>query len=96
MSDMDIINSIADEPARPPEFVSLETIINEIPNQSINNPGTFYLYLHHNKKWLTDEEVKTVEKVINKLKIERTSVNNKNIQYLERHKPTLQNEVIKE
>ena len=46
MADMDIINSLADEPVRPPEFVSLETIINEIPNMGVKNPTTFCLYLY--------------------------------------------------
>ena len=64
---MDIINSLADEPIRPPEFVPLETIINEIPNMGVKNPTTFCLYLYYNKEFLTDVEKEKVEMVIIKL-----------------------------
>ena len=83
---MDIINSLADEPVRPPEFTSLETIIAEIPYMSVSNPATFYLYLHYNEKYLSEEEKAQVEKVIYKLKSERDAITDKNIEYLERHK----------
>tara|TARA_R110000824_G_scaffold334647_2_gene521225 strand:+ start:696 stop:989 length:294 start_codon:yes stop_codon:yes gene_type:complete len=97
MTSMDIINSLADEPIRPPEFVSLETIITEIPNMSVSNPTTFYLYLYYNDKYLTDEEKSQLEKVIYKLKVERDAVAIKNIDYLDRWKTQpIQNEVIKE
>ena len=86
MTDMDIINSLADEPVRPPEFTSLETIIAEIPYMSVSNPATFYLYLHYNEKYLSEEEKAQVEKVIYKLKSERDAITDKNIEYLERHK----------
>ena len=92
---MDIINSLADEPIRPPEFVSLETIITEIPNMSVSNPTAFYLYLYYNDKFLSDEEKSQIEKVINKLKVQRDAATQKNIEYLERWKThTSQNEVI--
>ena len=92
---MDIINSLADEPIRPPEFVTLETIITEIPNMSVSNPTAFYLYLYYNDKFLSDEEKSQVEKVIHKLKTERDAITKKNIDYLERWKThTSQNEVI--
>lgn len=92
---MDIINSLADEPIRPPEFVSLETIITEIPNMSVSNPTAFYLYLYYNDKFLSDEEKSQIEKVIHKLKVQRDAVTQKNIEYLERWKThTSQNEVI--
>ncbi len=95
MADMDIINSLADEPIRPPEFVSLETIITEIPNMSVSNPTAFYLYLYYNDKFLSDEEKSQIEKVINKLKVQRDAATQKNIEYLERWKThTSQNEVI--
>lgn len=95
MADMDIINSLADEPIRPPEFVSLETIITEIPNMSVSNPTAFYLYLYYNDKFLSDEEKSQIEKVIHKLKVQRDAVTQKNIEYLERWKThTSQNEVI--
>ncbi len=95
MADMDIINSLADEPIRPPEFVSLETIITEIPNMSVSNPTAFYLYLYYNDKFLSDDEKSQIEKVINKLKVQRDAATQKNIEYLERWKThTSQNEVI--
>jgi len=95
MTDMDIINSLADEPIRPPEFVSLETIITEIPNMSVSNPTAFYLYLYYNDKFLSDEEKSQIEKVIHKLKVQRDAATQKNIEYLERWKThTSQNEVI--
>lgn len=97
MASMDIINSLADEPIRPPEFVSLETIINEVPCMSVSNPTAFYLYLYYNDKFLTDEEKNQVNKVINKLKTERDAATKKNIEYLDRWKThPIQNEVIKE
>jgi len=86
MASMDIINSLADEPIRPPEFVSLETIISEIPNMSVSNPTTFYLYLYYNDKYLTADEKSKLEIVINKLKVERDAHTIKNIDYLERWK----------
>tara|TARA_R110002020_G_C15975611_1_gene747961 strand:- start:329 stop:616 length:288 start_codon:yes stop_codon:yes gene_type:complete len=94
MTDMDIINNIADEPIRPPEFVSLERIINEIPYMSITNPTAFYLYLHYNDAYLTDEEKAQTERAIYKLKCERDAVSNKNIEYLERWKKPNENQVI--
>lgn len=97
MASMDIINSLADEPIRPPEFVSLETIINEVPCMSVSNPTAFYLYLYYNDKFLTDEEKSQVNKVIHKLKTERDAATQKNIEYLDRWKThPIQNEVIKE
>tara|TARA_Y100000004_G_C8885228_1_gene399415 strand:+ start:39 stop:332 length:294 start_codon:yes stop_codon:yes gene_type:complete len=97
MADMDIINSLADEPIRPPEFVKLETIINEVPCMSVNNPTAFYLYLYYNDKFLTDEEKSQVNKIIHKLKTERDAATQKNIDYLDRWKThPIQNEVIKE
>jgi len=92
MADMNIINSLANEPIRPPEFVSLEAIINEIPNMSESNPAAFYLYLYYNDKLLTDEEKNQIEKVIHKLKTQRDAVTTKNIEYLERWKS--KNEVV--
>lgn len=83
---MDIINSIADEPIRPPEFVSLERIISEVPHMDVKSPATYALYLHYNSGFLTEEEVFQVERVINKLKTERDAVTDRNIQYMERHK----------
>ncbi len=97
MTDIDIINSLADEPIRPPEFTSLDTIINEIPYMSVSNPATFYLYLHYNDQWLSDEEKAQVEKVIYKLKSERDAIVHKNINYLDRHKnKTLENSIEEE
>ena len=93
---MDIINSLADEPIRPPEFVSLETIITEIPNMTVSSPTAFVLYLYYNDKFLSDEEKEQVSKVIHKLKTERDAVTDKNVEYLERWKQVPQNEVIKE
>ena len=83
---MDIINSLADEPIRPPEFVSLESIISEVPHMSVSNPSAFALYLYYNSKWLSSQEKSQVERVIEKLRAERDAVTNKNIQYMERHK----------
>jgi|TARA_R110002050_G_scaffold205543_3_gene341268 hypothetical protein len=96
MNCQDIINSLADEPIRPPEFVSLETIITEIPNMTVSSPTAFVLYLYYNDKFLSDEEKEQVSKVIHKLKTERDAVTDKNVEYLERWKQVPQNEVIKE
>jgi len=96
MNSQDLINSLADEPIRPPEFVSLETIITEIPNMTVSSPTAFVLYLYYNDKFLSDEEKQQVNKVIHKLKTERDAVTDKNVEYLERWKQVPQNEVIKE
>ncbi len=85
-TDSDIINSLAGEPIRPPEFVSLEDIINNVPNMNARNPTTFFLYLHYNDKWLSKEEKNQIEIVMEKLKIERDMCSTKNIGYLERWK----------
>jgi len=86
MSDLDIINSITAEPERPPNHVSLEEIINSVPCMELNNPATFALYLHYNDKHLEDEEKVKVNNIIEKLKRERSAINRKNIEYMERDK----------
>jgi len=84
MSDFDLINSIASEPIRPPEHVSLEQIINEIPNMTLECPATFALYLHYNPH-LDDGEREKVTAIIEKMRLERTQINKKNIQYMTKH-----------
>ena len=86
MSDLDIINSITASPQRPPDHVSLEEIINSVPCMALNNPATFALYLHYNDKHLEDDEKEKVNGIIEKLKLERSRINQKNIEYMERHK----------
>jgi hypothetical protein len=86
MSDLDIINSITASPERPPDHVSLEEIINSVPCMTLNNPATFALYLHYNDKHLEDDEKEKVNGIIEKLKLERSRINKKNIDYMERHK----------
>jgi|TARA_R110000803_G_C11805657_1_gene299981 hypothetical protein len=92
MCDTDIINSLADEPIRSPEFVSLATIMEEIPNMGVKTPATYVLYLYYNEGQLSDEEVEQVNKVIVKLKTERDAVTDKNIQYMERDKHLIKEE----
>jgi len=84
MSDLELINSIASEPIRPPEHVSLEQIINEVPNMGLKCPATYALYLHYNPH-LDDGEREKVTAIIEKMRLERTQINNKNIQYMDRH-----------
>ena len=84
MSDLDLINSIASEPIRPPDHVSLEQIINEIPNMTLECPATFALYLHYNPH-LEEGEREKVNNIIEKMRLERTQINNKNIQFMEKH-----------
>lgn len=86
MSDLDIINSITASPVRPTDHVSLEEIINSVPCMTLNNPATFALYLHYNDKHLEDDEKDKVNGIIEKLKLERSQLNKKNIEYMERHK----------
>ncbi len=86
MSDLDIINSITASPVRPTDHVSLEEIINSVPCMTLNNPATFALYLHYNDKHLEDDEKNKVNGIIEKLKLERSQLNKKNIEYMERHK----------
>jgi len=93
MSDLDIINSITAEPERPPEHVSLEEIINSVPCMALNNPATYALYLHYNDKHLDDGEKVKVNNIIEKMRRERSAINKKNIQYMEKH---LKEKVIEE
>jgi|TARA_R110001583_G_scaffold59557_4_gene177047 hypothetical protein len=92
MSELDIINSIASEPIRPPEHVTLETIISDVPNMSLDNPATYALYIYYNPH-LGDDEKAKVEAIIEKFKVERQKINDKNKEYMERH---LKEEKIKE
>ena len=92
MSEIDIINSIASEPIRPPEHVTLETIISDVPNMSLDNPATYALYIYYNPH-LGDDEKAKVEAIIEKFKVERQKINDKNKEYMERH---LKDEKIKE
>ena len=92
MSEIDIINSIASEPIRPPEHVTLETIISDVPNMSLDNPATYALYIYYNPH-LGDDEKAKVEAIIQKFKVERQKINDKNKEYMERH---LKDEKIKE
>ena len=84
MSDLDLINSIASEPARPPEHVSLEQIINEVPNMDLKCPATYALYLHYNPH-LDDGEREKVNAIIEKMRVERTQINKRNIDYMDKH-----------
>ena len=84
MSELDIINSIASEPIRPPEHVTLETIISDVPNMSLDNPATYALYIYYNPH-LGDDEKAKVEAIIEKFKVERQKINDKNKEYMERH-----------
>ena len=92
MSEIDIINSIASEPIRPPEHVTLETIISDVPNMSLDNPATYALYIYYNPH-LGDDEREKVEAIIEKFKVERQKINDKNKEYMDRH---LKDEKIKE
>jgi hypothetical protein len=92
MSEIDIINSIASEPIRPPEHVTLETIISDVPNMSLDNPATYALYIYYNPH-LGDDEKAKVEAIIQKFKVERQKINDKNKEYMDRH---LKDEKIKE
>ena len=84
MSDLDLINSIASEPIRPPDHVSLEQIINEIPNMDLKTPATYALYLHYNPH-LDDDEREKVNAIIEKMRLERTQINKRNIDYMDKH-----------
>ena len=84
MSDIDIINSLACEPVRPPNHVSLDEIVNEVPYMDKNNPATYALYLHYNEGHLEEDEKLKVSLVIEKLKKERSAINKKNKEYMER------------
>lgn len=89
MSDMELINKIAmaedDVVERPPEYVPLERIVNEIPCLDYDNPITYHLYATYNKNILTDEEHLNVLKSIEKLKKKRDVTNERCVEYLERN-----------
>jgi len=86
MTDSDLINAIASEPIRPPEHVSFEEIIANVPCMSKDNPALYSLYLHYNENHLDDSEIFKIESIIRKFQIERTNINKKNIEYMERDK----------
>ena len=86
MSDLDIINSLTNEPVRPINHVSLEEIINSVPCMTLNNPATYALYLHYNQGHLDNDEVSKINMVIQKFRVERTNINKRNIEYMEKHK----------
>ena len=86
MSDLEIINSLTNEPVRPIEHVSLESIINTIPYMTLNNPATYALYLHYNKDHLEQDEVNKINMVIEKFRVERTNINKRNLEFMEKHK----------
>lgn len=86
MSDLDIITNLSNEPIRPPEYRSLDSILAEYPLLNTNSPTLFHLYLTYNDKCLSDAEKTSVEKVIEKLRMEQTFINRKNVEYMERHK----------
>ena len=89
MSDMELINKIAmaedDVVERPPEYVPLERIVNEIPCLDYDNPITYHLYATYNKNILTDEEHLKVLKSIENLKKKRDVTNERCVEYLERN-----------
>mgnify|MGYP003134502915 CR=1 FL=1 len=87
MNDLDIINSISKQPIRPPEHVTLEQIINEVPNMMLDNPALYALYLYYNAGHLEVAEVQNVNVVMDKLKAERSLVNERNIDYMKRDDP---------
>lgn len=86
MSDLDIINSLTNEPERPINHVTLEEIINSVPCMTLNNPATYALYLHYNKAHLLQDEVDKINIVIEKFRVERTNINKRNLEYMEKHK----------
>ena len=86
MSDLDIINSLTNEPERPINHISLEEIINSVPCMTLNNPGTYALYLHYNQNHLKEDEVNKINLIIEKFRTERTNINKRNIEFMEKHK----------
>jgi len=84
MSDLDIINSLSSEPVRPAGHVSIEEIITSVPCMYINSPATYALYIHYNKEHLEEDEIEKVNSVILKLQKERSLMNAKNTDYMER------------
>lgn len=83
MSELDIITNISSEPVRPPSHITLEQIINEIPCMGYDNPTTYALYLHYNKDHLEQSEKDKVNLAIEKLKQERTLINQKNMKFMD-------------
>jgi len=84
MNDMDMIKNALNEPERPLEHVTLEQIIGEVPNMALDCPATYALYLHYNPH-LEKDEVADIERLIERLRTQRTRANDRNIEYLTRH-----------
>lgn len=80
---MDMIKNALNEPERPLEHVTLEQIIGEVPMMTMDCPATYALYLHYNPH-LEADEIADVEKMIERLRRQRTRVNDKNMEYLMR------------
>lgn len=92
MSDLDIINNLTSTPERPPEHISLEEIVTQVPCMDWNNPTLYTLYMFYNPH-LEQEEREKCEAIIEKFKRERANINAKNIEYMERHKKEAPEEV---
>jgi len=88
MKDSDLIKQIAEEEERPDGYISLEQIVNEIPQLDYNNPVTYHLYATYNKNILNEEEHRNVMITIDNLKKKRDKSNDKCLDYLEKNGTT--------
>ena len=85
MSDSEILNQILSEPIRPPDFKTLEMILEDYPILDLKNPMLYQLYIGTNEAHLSAEEIEEVRTVILKLKVQSTVMNKANIGYMEKH-----------
>jgi len=71
---------------RPPEYISIEQIVSEVPYQNMESPSSWELYLYYNKDILDENEKANVRAVVDKLKKERDMVFERNVEYFEKNK----------
>ena len=87
MADINRIKQLAEEEVieRPDDYISLESIVSEIPMLDYENPITYHLYATYNKNILSEEEKANVLKSIENLKKKRDRVNERCAEYLEQN-----------
>tara|TARA_R110002020_G_scaffold100898_2_gene238227 strand:+ start:5227 stop:5532 length:306 start_codon:yes stop_codon:yes gene_type:complete len=83
--DNTIIDQITKEASKPLEYISLETIVREVPLLTYETPLTYHLYINYNKNILTDEEIRKCMTTIKTLQERKTKINNKQAEYMDKN-----------
>jgi len=83
--DNTIIDQAIKEAEKPIDYISLETIVREVPLLTYETPLTYHLYINYNKHILTDEEIKKCMTAIKTLQERRTAINKKQMDYMDKN-----------